>query len=92
MAKSPSSGGTSNRALMEAIVFLILGLLAVGEFYWAFKQWTPILDRWVQRNPVTAPLLLLGLMMTPLAAFLAMKSSGTEMGKDAEDIRRSMRK
>ena len=89
-----SGGGKSgdSRKLGEFILLMILlGLIGV-ELFFAFRRWWPIFDKWFHRNPVTPGLLILGLMMGPVDAFLFIRSTGKRLGDEAEEIGRGMRR
>jgi len=46
----------------------------------------------MERNPVTIPVLVIGLTFGPVTGLLALKSSGKPLGEEAEEIRRGMRR
>jgi len=93
MAKGGGRGtGPSNRGMMEAVIFLVMCLVVGVEFYQCFKDWWPIMGKWMERNPVTIPVLVIGLTFGPVTGLLALKSSGKPLGEEAEEIRRGMRR
>lgn len=84
--------GPSNRGMMEAIVLLaMLGVTAL-EMHLVFRGWWFVFAAWCRRNPVTPIAIIIGLIMGPVALFLALKSAGPRMGDEAEEIGRGMRR
>lgn len=77
---------------MEAIVFLALVGVVCLEVHLAFRGWWPVFGSWMERNPICAPVMFLGLLMGPVTGMMAMKSSGKKLGDEAEEIRRGMRR
>ncbi len=92
MAKAAGSSGPSNRGMMEALIFMVLVVLVCVEFWAAFKDWWPIMGKWCERNPITAPVLGLGLLMGPITGLMHLNSTGKKLGDEAEEIRRGMRR
>ena len=91
MPKKQTSG-PSNRALVEAVIFLLAVGIVCLEFWLLFKDWWHVLPYWILRNPITAPVIGIGLLAGPVALAMWMRTWGRSMGDETWEIRSGMRK